>query len=102
MTIPEIRKRLHEIAASLRDPDDELLIADLIDEIDALAEETRRRSNGNLVKAARSTGRWTDEKSEAARALHAAYPEMTMAQIARHFESNNQGRVSEAIYGKRT
>lgn len=98
MTIPEIRDRLHGIAVELRgdDADIDMVAA----ELDALAEQTRRRPNGNVAKAPVSSITFTPELADAIRAYKIAFPGATMNRIG-HVLGVNQGRVSEALYGKR-
>lgn len=87
MRIPEIRERLHELA-------------DLhgIDELHDLAEATRRRFNGRTGR--RASVPVTPELNEALRAYMAAFPDMTLHEVSQLFRLN-QGRVSEALRGKR-
>lgn len=87
MTIPEVRARLHELAEHLG-----------IDELHRLADELRRRYNGRAARKVSETV--TPETEAAIRAYHAAYPDRALHQIGRVFEVN-QGRVSEALRGKR-
>lgn len=88
MRIPEIRKRLHEIA-------DEHGIAELHE----LADETRRRPPLRVVRA-----RWprlTPEKQEEVRALFEANPGLGVKDLADRF-STSIGRISETIRGFRS
>lgn len=88
MRIPEIRKRLHQLA-------DEHGIAELHE----LADETKRRSP---LRVARS--RWprlTPEQQDAVRAMYEAQPGLGVKDIADRF-STSVGRVSEAVRGFRS
>lgn len=88
MRIPEIRKRLHQLA-------DEHGIAELHE----LADETKRRSP---LRVARS--RWprlTAEQQDAVRAMYEAQPGLGVKDIADRF-STSVGRISEAVRGFRS
>lgn len=86
-TIPEIRIRLHEIAAEHG-----------IDELHYLAEATRRRPP---LRVARVKSRPIDPAVKAAiRAYALAHPNAHAQEIAEVFNVNH-GRVSEALIGKR-
>lgn len=87
MTLPEIRERMIQLAALHNLP-----------ELRTLAEHTRRRRN--CQPAPIVSAPVTDETRQAVREFAAANPEMTMHNIATHFDLN-QGRVSEILYGKR-
>jgi len=100
-TIPEVRDRLRSVAAELRMFGLDRSPGDIADELDALAEETKRRPNGNRAKAPVASASVTPEIAEAIRAYKLAYPHATMFAIGAVFRVN-QGRVSEALYGKRT
>ena len=69
-----------------------------IPELHLLAERTKRRFNGRASRKVSDTV--TPETEAAIRAYRAAYPDRALHQIARVF-SVNQGRVSEALRGKR-
>lgn len=69
-----------------------------IAELHDLAERTKRRFNGRAARKVSDTV--TPEKEAAMRAYHAAFPDRALHQIARVFQVN-QGRVSEALRGKR-
>ncbi len=81
-TIPEIRQRLYEIAI----------------ELNALADETRREFHGRRVPT--TSKAMTTERTEAIREYAGAHPERSEHEIAVLF-GVNQGRVSEALFGKR-
>lgn len=86
-TIPEIRERLHELAAELGVP-----------ELAELAEETRRRFHGRV---GRTTARKvTDELADEVRAYARAHPTMNQRTIGARFKIDH-GRVSEILFGKR-
>jgi len=87
MTIPEIRKRLHELAVSAG-----------IRELADLAEATRRR---RCVRVAPVKGRRLTELERAEiRRLVWAHPHLHLHDIAGQY-GVNPGRISETIRGKR-
>src|SRR5262245_35469103 len=101
MRIPEVRARLHQIADLLRHGDEWAGTVDLdsiADDLDTLADQTWRRRNG--PKAPADPSPMNDDVAYAIRAYRQAYPEATMVRIGQVF-GVNQGRVSEALHGKR-
>lgn len=82
MRIPEIRKELAEISGRLA----------------VLADELNRRSG---PRAPSTSERIDAELAATIRKYAKTFPDMTQADIGRVFNVN-QGRVSEAIRGKRT
>jgi len=87
MTMEQVRARLYALAEEHGIP-----------ELHLLAEQTRRRYNGRTTPKVSDTV--TPETEAAIRAYHAAYPDKALHQVARVFQVN-QGRVSEALRGKR-
>lgn len=96
-TIPQIRSRLHELARELRDPDG-MELAAIADELDALANETARRTAVRRAPARRP--KLGPGLADAIRADAKAHPHDDYTTIARRF-STNIGRVSEALAGFR-
>jgi hypothetical protein len=88
VTGPEVRARLRELA---------LVYADL--ELLMLAEELNRRQNGK--RAPRAHRRMSPELKQAICAYRELEPDATQMAIAKVFDVH-PGRVSEALYGKRT
>lgn len=88
MRIPEIADRLRGIAAESGLP-----------ELFGLADELRRRPAGR--RAAPRSRPMSDDLVAEIRAFRHANPRMSQVEISRRFEVN-QGRVSEALKGKRT
>jgi hypothetical protein len=88
MTIPEVAERLREKAAEIGDA-----------ELTRLADELRRRRAARKASA-RSTP-MTDELADEIRAYRREHPKVPQALIAIAF-GINQGRVSEALHGKRS
>lgn len=89
------------LSAELLDrPDDERDVR-IGSELERLAAELRRRRNGNARKAPVASVAFTPEVAKAIRAYKEAFPETTMFDIG-HVFNVNQGRVSEALYGKRS
>lgn len=86
-TIPEIRARLHDLAAEHGLP-----------ELALLAEETRRRAP--CRKAAPRRRSLTPELAQAIRDHARAHPGAAYHEIAERFHTNI-GRVSEALAGRR-
>jgi hypothetical protein len=87
MTIPEIRRRLHELAVSAGIP-----------ELAELAEATRRRPAPRVAPVkSRPLEPWL---AEWIRETAEENPDATQMEIAREF-GVNIGRVSEALHGKR-
>ena len=81
MRIPEIRDELSEIASRLL----------------VLVKELERRRG---PKAPRNSAPMTPKLAASVRAYKRANPDATQVDIGRHFNIN-QGRVSEALRGKR-
>lgn len=94
LTIPEIRQRLHVIGDRL----DGSGHTDVGAELHGLAEATRRL--GPSRKAPRAQGTPDAEQAAEIRDYAQTHPDETMFDIGRRFNVN-QGRVSEAISGKR-
>lgn len=88
MRVPDIQVRLRELAVSL-----------CCSELDRLADQLNRRNSGRRSPAASVP--MTSELAAAIRAYAVAHPGVSQATIAEFFKVN-QGRVSEAINGKRT
>ena len=82
-TIPQIRKRMHELAAELG-----------VDELHDLAEETRRKPAATHAKS--SSTPLTAALAVEIREYYASNPELHQRAIAEHFNVN-PGRVSEAL-----
>jgi DNA-binding MarR family transcriptional regulator len=83
-TIPEVRKRMHELADELH-----------CDELHELAEETRR--NAAVTKAKASSTPLTSQLAQEIREFQKENPELHQRAIAEHFNVN-PGRVSEALH----
>lgn len=88
MRIPEIADRLRDLAAERGLP-----------ELVGLADELRRRPAGRRAPA--RSRPMTDELAAEIRAFREAHPRLSQVEISRRFNLN-QGRVSEALKGKRT
>lgn len=101
MRLPEVQATIERIAAELLMFHDAADLDRAADELRALARQIPRRPNGNLSKAPRHSRRMTPELAAAIRADHEAHPDDSMFTIGQR-HGVNQGRVSEAIYGKRT
>lgn len=86
MKIPEVAKRMRELAA-----------AHNIAELNYLADELRRRPADRAPKASRPM---TAQLAAQIRAFKSRNPTMTQAAIGRQFNVN-PGRVSEALNGFR-
>lgn len=86
-TIPEIRARLFELAGELDCP-----------ELSDLAEETKRRPP--VRRAPKRAQHVTEALQEQVRDFAARHPRMPMRAIGQKF-GIDQGRVSEALAGKR-
>lgn len=86
-TIPQIRERLHELAAEHGLP-----------ELSELADETRRRYHGR--KGRTTAHRVTDELAAQVRAYALANPAENNRAIGARFKIDG-GRVSEILFGKR-
>ena len=86
--------RLPEVAARLRVLADELNCV----ELNQLAEEISRRPSGQ--RAARTSAPITDELREQIKAMKAAEPGLSQAEIGKRLNVN-PGRVSETLKGKR-
>jgi hypothetical protein len=87
MRLPEVASRLRELATDLG-----------CDELNGLADEMGRRSPRQ--RAPTSSAQMTDALREQIRAIKAAEPELSQAEIGRRLNLN-PGRVSEALRGKR-
>lgn len=87
MRLPEVASRLRELAIELG-----------CDELDELAEEIGRRSPRQ--RAPITSAPMTDALTAQIRALKAAEPDLSQAEIGRRFNLN-PGRISEALRGKR-
>jgi hypothetical protein len=87
MRLPEVATRLRELAIELG-----------CDELDELADEIGRRSPRQ--RAPISSAPMTDALRAQIRAVKAAEPDLSQAEIGRRFNLN-PGRVSEALRGKR-
>jgi hypothetical protein len=95
MRIPEVRDRLYRLADAVEDQD-------LSTELRFLADQLwRRRSQRSLTADQRiESDHMTPELASRIRRYAKQHPTMTMLAIGREFNVN-QGRVSEALYGKR-
>jgi len=87
LTIPDIRARMRELAIELDCP-----------ELDFLASATVRRHNGR--RAPVRLPPLTLQQEEAVRAYALLHPKASQMDMATRF-CTNQGRISEALYGKR-
>ena len=87
MTIPEVRSRLRVLAVELDEP-----------ELKALADQLVRRRNRTGVRS--TSNAITPDLSAAIRVFASRNPDMSEHNIGLAFNVN-QGRVSEALYGKR-
>lgn len=87
MRLPEIAARLRELATDLG-----------CDELNDLADEMGRRSPRQ--RAPSTSAPMTDALKAQIRAMKAAEPDLSQAEIGRRFNLN-PGRVSEALRGKR-
>lgn len=96
MTIPEVRARLDEIAGELQ------LLAvrssAIADELQLLGAELKRRRHRVVPQTARSMSR---ALAAQIREYARDHPWASELDVANAF-GVNQGRVSEALYGKRT
>ena len=88
MTIPEVAERLREKASQSGD-----------EELALLADQLRRRRRARRAEAA--SARMTTKLKDDICAFAAQHPEASQATIAAIFLVN-QGRVSEALHGKRS
>jgi hypothetical protein len=93
MRIPEIIKRLREIAEQIQ-----IDFPTESGELFEFAEELRRRPTGPRAPATSTT--MTPELAQEIREYAEANPGMSHQAIAEEFNVNH-GRVSEAIHGKR-
>lgn len=87
MRLPEVASRLRELAIELR-----------CDELNDLADEIGRRSPRQ--RAPTTSAPMTDALRTQIRAMKAAEPDLSQAEIGRRLNLN-PGRVSEALRGKR-
>ena len=92
-TIPECRKALQEIADRVRNAGSNYIASS----IEWVIEDMHRRP---MVRKARKTLEWTDEKRAEVIEYARAFPEASYMEIARVCNTNT-GRVSEALTGKR-
>lgn len=88
MRLPEVAERLRELSGELG-----------CDELDALADEIARRPSGERAPA--TSAPMTDALRDEIRAMKAADPDLSQAEIGRRLNVN-PGRVSEALRGKRS
>ena len=88
MRLPEVATRLRELAIVLH-----------CDELNELADEIGRRSPRQ--RAPTTSARMTEALRIQIRAMKAAEPDLSQAEIGRRLNLN-PGRVSEALMGKRT
>ena len=95
MRIPEIQARFRELARVIAKGGGTIEIAA---EIEMLVDELSRRAA--VTRAPVQATPTTPVLRRAIRALHLSDPDLTQAQIARRL-GVNQGRVSEALAGKR-
>ncbi len=93
MTIPEIAKRLREIAEEIQ-----ASMPALAGELMELANELRRRPTGPRAPITSTT--MTPELADEIREYAEANPGLSHQEIAENF-SVNHGRISEALHGKR-
>jgi xanthine dehydrogenase iron-sulfur cluster and FAD-binding subunit A len=94
MTIPEIRALLHALADNL----DKIPVEEAKAQLRILAEATRRRRPVRMAPPRRKG--LTPARVADIQAYAAAHPKAGYPDIADHF-GVNQGRVSEALAGKR-
>lgn len=87
MRLPEVASRLRELAHELN-----------CDELNDLADEIARRPSGQ--RAPVTSAPMTDELRGQIRAMKAADPDLSHAEIGRRLNIN-PGRVSETLKGKR-
>jgi hypothetical protein len=87
MRLPEVAKRLRELATQLD-----------CEELNELADEIGRRPSGQ--RAARSSLPMTDSLRDQIRAMKEAEPNLSQAEIGKRLNLN-PGRVSETLKGKR-
>jgi len=88
MRLPEVAKRLRELAAELN-----------CDELSGLADEIGRRSAGQ--RAAATSVPMTDSLKKQIRAMKEAERHLSQTEIGKRLNIN-PGRVSETLRGKRT
>lgn len=88
MRLPDIAKRLRELAVSIPCP-----------ELDDLADQIGRRAVG--ARAPATSAKMTDEIREQIQQIHKENPKLSQQEIARRV-GVNPGRVSETLHGKRT
>lgn len=88
MRLPEVADRLRELGRELG-----------CDELDGLADEIARRPGGQRVPV--TSAPMTDALRDEVRAMKAADPDLSHAEIGRRLNVN-PGRVSETLRGKRS
>lgn len=88
MRLPDIAKRLRELADSIPYP-----------ELNDLADQIGRRAIG--ARAPVTSVKMTDEIREEIHRIHKENPKLSQQEIARRV-GVNPGRVSETLRGKRT
>jgi hypothetical protein len=88
MTIPEVRERLHALAAETGNA-----------ELASLADQLRRRYNGRKGRVVSKP--ITEEVAVAVRQYVELHPDEPIHTLATRF-GINQGRVSEILFGKRS
>ena len=87
MRLPEVAARLHVLAIELH-----------CAELDLLANEIGRRPSGQ--RAAKTSAPMTEAVRDEIRAIKAAEPDLSQAEIGKRLNIN-PGRVSEVLRGKR-
>jgi hypothetical protein len=88
MRLPDVARRLRELALELK-----------CEELSDLADEIGRRSSAQ--RAAATSVPMTDSLKAQIRAMKAAEPQLSQAEIGKRLNIN-PGRVSETLRGKRT
>jgi|SRR3954467_15305208 hypothetical protein len=99
MKLPEVRKDLLVMADLLEEAGKGLI--EEANQLRYLAEQTKRRRNERRGSRGGSYQRVTPERAAAIRAYAEAHPDLTQHEISVLFEVNN-GRISEALNGRRT
>jgi hypothetical protein len=88
MRLPEVAERLRKLALELG-----------CDELNELADEIARRPSGQRAPA--TSAPMTDALRDQIRAMKAADPDLSQAEIGRRLNVN-PGQVSETLRGKRS